>query len=101
MKKIYVKSSIELLQKAALLGNAKSISPRNMRLLCATCFRGNVQELPTKLLYRDTIIFQNEIRKSRFSKIKLQSICFSTFKYYSFDKVEKPLPEAEYVSLKN
>ena len=46
-----LKSSIELLQKAELLGTAKNCkaSPRNLTLLGATCCLGNnLPELPTK-----------------------------------------------------
>ena len=49
LKKLDLKSSILLLQKAGLLGTANIVktSPRYLRLLEATCSLGNVPEIPT------------------------------------------------------
>ena len=39
-------------------------------------------------------------RNRDFIKSKLKGICFSTFKWYRFDKYEKKISEAESITLK-
>ena len=53
-----------------------------------------------ELLYRDTIMFKMKSRNRDFIKSKLKGICFSTFKWYRFDKYEKKISEAESITLK-
>ena len=50
LKKLDVKSSIELFARSSIAWNCKNYkaSPRDLRLLGATCSLGNVAELPTK-----------------------------------------------------
>ena len=50
LKKLDVKIIIELIAKSSIAWNCKNCkaSPRGLRLLCATCSLGNVEELPTK-----------------------------------------------------
>ena len=52
-------------------------------------------------IYRDTIIFEMKSENRNFLNNRLKDICFSTLKSYSFDKVEKHLPEVEFLALKN
>ena len=53
-----------------------------------------------ELLYRDTVRFEMKSENCHFPKSKLKDICFSTFKFYSLDEVEKNLPKAESIALK-
>ena len=54
-----------------------------------------------ELLYSDTIMFEKKSENRDFLKNKLKDICFSALKSYSFNKVEKNLLEAEFLTLKN
>ena len=54
-----------------------------------------------ELSYRDTLKFEKKFENRDFLKNKLKDICFSILKSYSFNKVEKNLLEAEFLTLKN